>query len=141
MPWSTLLSAISTVSVLAVLLSCAPKRTVEIPVCQDYWTIAPANLIVELAAQNEVWLNPAYADFPLFCTAYAAQKSLRERQGGWAVFRLAANSDCAELREKEIYLARPAQVTDWESLDHTAHPKATLNTADKNRGHSFSNAP
>ncbi len=94
--------------------SCADKKPVPPPPAAEYWTVAPENLIVELAAGNEVTLNPAYADFPLFPSAAQAKRSLAGKKG-WAVFRL-DGTDCAEMRDNRPYLSRPALLTTWETL-------------------------
>lgn len=91
--------------------SCAEKTTVP-PPSAEYWTIAPENLVVELAAGNEVILNPAYADFPLFSNALEAKRAIAGKKG-WAVFRL-AETDCATIKENRPYLSRPSSVTTWE---------------------------
>ena len=109
------------------LVACTPlktKKSLE-PVpqnCQEAWVYAPDSLILELSSGNQVLLDPAVHDFPLFCTKEEAQTNLNNLIAtqkypakGWAYYRLAGQfTSLAKVQGGQTILKETASLVDWE---------------------------
>ncbi|MBQ7739207.1 MAG: hypothetical protein IJT59_06110 [Desulfovibrionaceae bacterium] len=109
------------------LSACATQKNEEEslnlpPNCTEAWVYAPDNLILELSSGNQVLLDPAVHDFPLFCSKdeakVALQKMILEKKypaSGWAYYKLAGKfANLAKVDGDQILLKESSSLVDWE---------------------------
>ena len=65
--------------------------------CQEVYTVAPGNYIIDIAGGSMVVLDPAVQDFPLFCSPEEARAGLKTAMdngalpaGDWRIYRSTA---------------------------------------------------
>lgn len=111
--------------------SCAreqPARDIPPPAdCPGAYVILPANFIIDLAANAEVWLDPGVQEFALFCSPQEAGKILEEHResntlpkgSDWKIYRLDGgfHSLAGKCRNGGYCLGQRAAVEDWVSPD------------------------
>lgn len=96
--------------------------------CQEVYTVAPGNYIIDIAGGSMVVLDPAVQDFPLFCSPEEARTGLKTAldngalpKGDWRVYRL--NGSLQEIGQQhapdQYSLARMARLVDWVSKAET----------------------
>ena len=92
--------------------------------CQEVYTVAPGNYIIDIAGGSMVVLDPAVQDFPLFCSPEEARAGLKTAMdngalpaGDWRIYRL--NGTLQEIGQQpepgHYSLARMARLVDWVS--------------------------
>lgn len=89
--------------------------------CPVLYVLAPANYIIELAADSRVILDPAWHEFVLYCSSAAARKAQDEmvklgavRPGEWRVFILEGSyEELAKIENGCMILASPARLQTW----------------------------
>ena len=96
--------------------------------CQEVYTVAPGNYIIDIAGGSMVVLDPAVQDFPLFCSPEEARAGLKTAMdngalpaGDWRIYRL--NGTLQEIGQQpepgHYSLARMARLVDWVSKAET----------------------
>ena len=99
--------------------------------CQEVYTVAPGNYIIDIAGGSMVALDPAVQDFPLFCSPEEARAGLKTAMdngalpaGDWRIYRL--NGTLQEIGQQpepgHYSLARMARLVDWVSKAETEDP-------------------
>ena len=89
--------------------------------CQEVYTVAPGNYIIDIAGGSVVVLDPAVQDFPLFCSPEEARTGLKTAMdngslpaGDWRIYRL--NGTLQEIGQQpepgHYSLARMARLVD-----------------------------
>lgn len=90
--------------------------------CENVYTYAPGNFIVDIAAGSDVNLDPGIREFPIFCTPEDAKKAVAQGvqagklpSGDWRVYKLDGTyQDLGKAVGKGRYvLTRPTRMTDW----------------------------
>ncbi|MBQ7617997.1 MAG: hypothetical protein IJS50_03905 [Desulfovibrio sp.] len=92
--------------------------------CSEAWILGPSHLLVELAAGNEVFLDPSQHDFPLYCSENEAQAKAQSllAQGkikpeSVVLYKLKGDGESlAKMEGKQRFLAREAALETWEGL-------------------------
>lgn len=107
----------------ACLLACAPQARQAPapalpPLARELYVLLPGNFIVDLAAGDEVWLDPSRHDFILFASPREARqfrdKNVAGDSGQWRVYRLEGeSSELAERKSGWLLLRQRAKVADW----------------------------
>lgn len=101
------------------------KRAQPAPVvaknCPNLHVLAPANYIIELAADANVILDPAWHEFALYCSPDKAGSALDKmvksgavRKGDWSVYILEGSyEDLVKMENGRMNLAGPARLKTW----------------------------
>ena len=82
--------------------------------CQEVYTVAPGNYIIDIAGGSMVVLDPAVQDFPLFCSPEEARAGLKTAMDNGTL------QEIGQQPEPGLYsLARMARLVDWVSKAET----------------------
>ena len=92
--------------------------------CQEVYTVAPGNYIIDIAGGSMVVLDPAVQDFPLFCSPEEARAGLKTAMdngalpaGDWRIYRLGGDfEDLAAASGRGYMLKRMAPLADWVTV-------------------------
>ena len=90
--------------------------------CATVWIYAPDSLILELSSGNQVLIDPAVHDFPIFCSKEEAKNALdkliqdkKYPAKGWAYYKLAGQwTNLAKVQGEQILLKDVTSLVDWE---------------------------
>lgn len=110
------------------ILACAPKHNASSPKfppdnCQSIYVLLPGNFVIDLAAESEIILDPAWHEFIVYCTPQDAIQALKHaykdkqipEESDWRVYVL--NEQIEEIgtpcHEDDLCLQKPATVKDW----------------------------
>lgn len=91
--------------------------------CPVIYVLAPANYIVDIAADARVRLDPAWHEFELFCSLAEAGEALganirqgRSQPEQWRIYTLEGDvSDLVKYENGRRVLAQPAILSGWEN--------------------------
>lgn len=89
--------------------------------CPTLYVLAPGNYIVDLAADANVVLDPAWHEFMLYCDKSKARRDLEglmDRSGlqadQWRIYTLEGlPEDIATIENGRLLLAKPARLSGW----------------------------
>lgn len=93
--------------------------------CPNLYVLAPANCIIELAADSNVILDPGWHDFVLYCSPDKAGNALDKmvksgtaHKGDWSVYMLDETSeDLVKMENGRMILASPARLKTWLEIE------------------------
>lgn len=121
---------VAAILVLGLLSGCAVRKEDSAPVqpttlptteaCPVLHVLAPGNYIVDIAAEANVVLDPAWHEFRLYCDKLKAREALEAMTGNglqpgqWRIYTLEGSPrDIAKIENGRLILAKPARLAGW----------------------------